>query len=299
MWILLALSSAFFLGIYDIAKKQSLGNNNVLMVLGLNTLFCSIIFIPFIVLSRTGEVIAPESLFYVPQGSWHDHLLVVIKAFLVLSSWILSYYGIKHIPITIAGPINATRPVVVLVGALTIFGEQLNVYQWIGVSIALFSFFMMGRTGKKEGINFYKNKWILCCVAAMILGALSGLYDKKLLLDLHPMFVQSWFLLYQCVIMGIVILFIYSREKPNRTPFKWRWEIILIAVALCTADFLYFYSLSIDESMISIVSMLRRSSVIVSFAFGALFLREKNVKSKALDLALVLLGLIFLVFGSL
>ena len=63
--------------------------------------------------------------------------------------------------------------------------------------------------------------------------------------------------------------------------------------------FLYFYSLSIDGSMISIVSMLRRSSVVVSFIYGALFLKEKNIKSKAIDLGLVLIGLLFLVLGSL
>ena len=178
MWIFLAIGSAFFLGIYDIAKKKSLGNNNVLMVLGINTLICSLIFIPFILLSLFGTI--PEgSLFFVPTGSYKEHILIFLKAILVLSSWILSYYGLKHIPITIAGPINATRPVIVLIGALTIFGEKLNTYQWIGILIGLFSFFMLSLTGRKEGIDFYKDKWIFCCVGGTFLGALSGLYDKK------------------------------------------------------------------------------------------------------------------------
>jgi multidrug transporter EmrE-like cation transporter len=50
--------------------------------------------------------------------------------------------------------------------------------------------------------------------------------------------------------------------------------------------------------MISIVSMIRRGSVIVSFLFGAAFFHEKNLKAKAVDLALVLLGMVFLYIGS-
>jgi transporter family protein len=298
MWVFLAIGSAFFLGIYDIAKKESLRDNNVLMVLAINTLICSLIFIPFILFSLFGTI-PRGNLFFVPTGSGKEHILIFLKAVLVLSSWILSYYGLKHIPITIAGPINATRPVIVLIGALTVFGEKLNTYQWIGIVIGLFSFFMLSLTGRKEGINFYKDKWIFCCVGGTFLGALSGLYDKKLLMDMAPMFVQSWFLIYQCAMMFIIIKVMDKGSKRGKNPFKWHWAIIAIAVSLCTADFLYFYSLSMDGSMISIVSMLRRSSVVVSFIYGALFLKEKNIKSKAIDLGLVLIGLLFLVLGSL
>ena len=78
-------------------------------------------------------------------------------------------------------PINATRPVMVLVGPLLVFGERLNLYQWIGVLMAVFSFFMLSRSGKKEGIDFRHNKWIYFIVMAAVLGAVSGLYDKYLM----------------------------------------------------------------------------------------------------------------------
>ena len=61
---------------------------------------------------------------------------------------------------------------------------------------------------------------------------------------------------------------------------------------------MYFYSLSLPDAMISIVSMIRRGSVIVSFMFGAMFFHEKNLRAKAVDLALVLLGMVFLYIGS-
>jgi uncharacterized membrane protein len=61
---------------------------------------------------------------------------------------------------------------------------------------------------------------------------------------------------------------------------------------------MYFYSLSLPDAMISIVSMVRRGSVIVSILFGAVFFHEKNLKAKAFDLALVLLGMICLYIGT-
>ena len=51
MWLLLAFLSATLLGFYDVFKKQSLKDNAVLPVLFLNTLFSSLIFLPFILVS--------------------------------------------------------------------------------------------------------------------------------------------------------------------------------------------------------------------------------------------------------
>ena len=298
MWLLLAFTSAALLGFYDVFKKKSLKDNAVLPVLGLNTIFSSLIFLPFIVLSATGVGISPDSLFYVPSAGWDVHKFILLKSFIVLSSWIFGYFGMKHLPITIVGPINATRPVMVLVGAMLIFGERLNLYQWIGVLLAIFSFFLLSRSGKKEGINFANNKWILFIVLAAITGAISGLYDKYLMKHLHHMLVQSWYNVYQVFIMCPILALLWWPKRKSTTPFRWEWSIILISIFLCAADFAYFYALSFEGSMISIVSMVRRSSVIVSFAVGAMVFHEKNLRSKAIDLALILIGMIFLYFGT-
>ena len=91
---------------------------------------------------------------------------------------------------------------------------------------------------------------------------------------------------------------IIKRVSHDTTPFVWRWTIPCIALFLTIADVAYFYSLSIDGSMISVVSMIRRGSVLVSFLYGVAVLREKNVKMKLIDLSILLLGLICLVLGS-
>ena len=293
MWLILAFMSAAFLGCYDSFKKQALKANAVIPVLFLNTLFSSLIFLPSIVLSGTTDVL-DGTIFHAESGGWEMHKYILLKALIVLSSWILGYFGMKHLPLTIVGPINATRPVMVLVGALLVFGERLNVWQWIGVLLAIASFLMLSRSGKKEGI-----------VGAAVLGAISGLYDKYLMapvenggVGLDRMMVQAWYNIYQCGMMGVMLWLLWWPKHEQTTPFHWSWSILGVSVFLSTADFMYFYSLSLPEAMISIVSMIRRGSVIVSFMFGAIFFHEKNLKAKAFDLALVLLGMVFLYIGS-
>ena len=289
MWLAFALLSAALLGFYDVCKKYSLRDNAVIPILFLNTLFCSIIFLPFA--------------FKTPFGGWEMQRYILLKAFIVLSSWLLGYIGIKNLPITIIGPINATRPVMVLVGALLIFGERLNIWQWAGVVLAILSFFLLSRSGKKEGIDFKHNRWILCTVGAAVLGAISGLYDKYLMateggLGLPRLTVQCWYNFYQCIMMGIMLLLLWWPTRKGSTPFKWRWSILFISIFLSIADYVYFYSLSLDGALISVVSMVRRSSVLVSFILGALLFHEKNLRSKAIDLALVLLSMVLLWLGQ-
>lgn len=299
MWLLLAFCSAALLGFYDVFKKKSLSNNAVLPVLALNTLFSSLIFLPLILLSHFAPQTLQGSLFYVPDlGGWEVHKFILLKSLIVLSSWTFGYFGMKHLPLTLVGPINATRPVMTLVGAMLIFGERLNLYQWIGVLMAIISFFMLSRSGKKEGIDFTHNRWIWFVVLAAVLGAVSGLYDKYLMGRFNNMQVQAWYNIYQLFMMGGVLMFLWWPKRKTSTPFRWDWCIILISVFLSAADFVYFYALSMEDSMISIVSMVRRGSVVVSFLFGAMMFHEKNLKSKAIDLLLVLIGMFFLYLGS-
>ena len=304
MWLILAFLSAALLGFYDSFKKKALEGNAVIPILFLNTLFSSLIFLPFIIVSYTTDAL-DGSLFHVASGGWETHKYIVLKSFIVLSSWILGYFGMKHLPLTIVGPINATRPVMVLVGALLIFGERLNIWQWLGVALAVISFFMLSRSGKKEGIDFKRDHWIWMIVGAALLGAVSGLYDKYLMaspadggVGLDKMIVQSWYNIYQCFMMGAMLLLLWWPNRKNTTPFRWHWCIVFISIFLSAADFVYFYSLSLPGAMSSIVSMIRRGSVVVSFLFAALAFHEKNLKSKVVDLALVLLGMVCLYIGS-
>ena len=305
MWFILALISAVCLGFYDVFKKISLQDNAVLPVLLLNTLIGSLLFLPLIISSYAG-LLLPDSHWFVPSATVETHLWVVLKAIIVLSSWICGYFAMKHLPITLVGPINATRPVMTLLGAMLVFQEQFNLWQWGGVALAIFSFFLMSRSGRKEGVNFFHNRWILLLILAAVLGACSGLYDKFLLrspglggIGLNPIFVQSWFNIYQFGLMTLVFAFLWWPIRKSTTAFQWRWSILGISIFLALADLVYFYALTEPDVLIAIVSMTRRSSVLVSFLFGAFLWQENNIRAKVFDLLLVFISLIFLCIGAL
>lgn len=291
MWITLAIISSVSLGIYDIFKKMSLRGNNVLTVLFLNTLIGALLMSPVVI----GNI---------ADGSWGfggnaaSHLMILLKSAIVLSSWIMGYFAIKHMPLTITGSINATRPILVLVGAMLIFGERLNALQWAGITLGFTSLVFISLVGRKEGFSVRSNKWIWLAFGATLMGAVSGLYDKYLLRSLPALEVQAWYSLYQLCIMGITIALLKRSRHADASPFVWRWSIPCIALFLTLADLAYFYALSLDGSMISVVSMIRRGSVIVSFFYGALALHEKNIGLKLVDLGILLIALVLLVVAS-
>ncbi len=297
MWIVLALVSAFFLGIYDIFKKISLKGNAVIPVLACSIFISAVCFIPVIVLSYVAPQRAQSLFIYVPHISWETHFFILLKAVIVLGSWISAYFGMKHIPITLFSPIRATQPMWTVVGAFFIFAERLEPLQLTGVVITIFSFYLFSLAGLKEGISWKTNRWIWLIILATLLGAASGLYDKHLMQQYDRMAVQVYSTMYQAAIMLIITLFLWFPARAKTTPFQWRWAIAGISVFLILADFVYFWALSYNDALISIVSTIRRSGAVVPFLYGAVFLREKNLKTKAVLLGGVLLGVFLLYLG--
>ena len=295
-WIFLAVGSAVFLGVYDVMKKLSLNANAVLPTLFFSTLSAGILFlIPF---SLTYfNVLETGTLFYVAKISLEGHLLVLLKTIIVLSSWILAFFAIKNLPLTIVSPIRSTSPVWTLAGAILIFNEQLTPWQWVGMSVTLVFFYLFSTAGKLEGIHFNNNKFLWFIIGATVIGGGSGLYDKFLLQRIDRMAVQTYFTFYQVLIMSLVVAILWWPKRHKNTPFQWRWTIPLIGVFLAMADFLYFYALTDPEAMISIISALRRVSVVVSFAMGAVMFKELNIRKKGYFLVGILIGVMILIFG--
>ncbi|MFR9652167.1 MAG: DMT family transporter [Rikenellaceae bacterium] len=298
MWVLYAFLSAALLGLYDVAKKRAVTNNAVLPVLLLTTFTSAVIFAPLLLSVEMGWF--GDSSMLLKEGTTRGwaYMAVFLKAIIVLSSWVCGFFAIKHLPLTIVGPINAMRPMVVLIGAMTIFGERLNIWQWGGILLSLVSLYLLSRAGSKEGINFKRNRWIFLLAGAVITGAMSGLYDKYIMQHLGVIFVQGYYNLFQLIMMGIVVTSIWYPQRKNSTQFHWSWAIPIVSLMLILADLAYFYALEQEEAMISIISMIRRSSVIVSFVCGAIIFGERNLKTKAIDLLLILIGMILIYIGT-
>jgi transporter family protein len=298
MWIILALVSAFLLGIYDVFKKISLKDNAVIPVLASSIFISAVLFIPVILLSYYFPETAKSYYIYVPDINFTTHSHIFLKAVIVLGSWISAYFGIKHIPITIFSPIRATQPMWTVLGAFIIFSERLSLIQFTGITITIVSFYFFSLAGLKEGISWKNNKWVWLIILATLLGAASGLYDKYLLRQYDRMAVQVYSTFYQSAIMLFITFFLWFPKRKGTTPFQWKWSITGISVFLILADFVYFGALSFDGALISVISTIRRSGAVIPFIYGAIFLHEKNLRIKFILLIGVLTGVILLYMGK-
>ncbi len=298
MWAFMGLFSALFLGIYDIFRKKSLIENAVIPVLFFSTLTSTIIFLPVVLGSYFFPQFFMQAGLFTPVLSSTEHLQVLLKSVIVVSSWIFAFFGMKHLPVTIFAPIRSTGPLWTLTGALIIFQERLNGLQWAGVTLTLIFFYLFSVAGKLEGIEFKKNKWVFMIIGATILGSISALYDKFIISRIDRIAVQAWFSFYQVAILFPVLGLLWYPNRAGTTKFHWRWTIPAIGISLVIADFLYFYALSIEGSMISMISALRRSNVLVTFTLGALLFKEQNLKKKAVYLLGILTGIFLITWGS-
>ena len=281
MWLWMTLASALMLGIYDVFKKQALKNNGVLWVLlaatALSTLFLS----PFL-----------------SAGSPQDHVRIVLKAVLVTISWVSGLIGLKLLPITTVSTLKASRPFFVVLFSIVLFGERLNVWQWAGVAFALLALTLLSGVSKKEGFAFSKSKGIAAMAVSILAGVASALYDKHIISGMEPLFLQSWGNFYITVLLVICVLVKALHDKENRERFKWDWMLVVIAVFITGADMLYFFALKQEGALLSVISLIRRCSVVVSFVIGAIVFKESKVKEKAVDLAILMAGMGLLLYGS-
>lgn len=295
-WIVLALFSAIFLGLYDVSKKAALEGNAVLPVL----FFCSLSGVGLLVPVAALSWLLPESAAYYglelsalgPFG----HLLIVLKAAIVTLSWVLTFFAIKHLPISLASPIRASAPLFTILGAVAFLGEAPSTVQLGGIALLVVSYLAFSVIGRGEGIVFERNRFVWLLFAGTLVGAVSGLYDKHLLQSakLAPMSVQFYFTLYNAVIQGGIVALFWWPKRRTTTRFQFRYSIVLVGLLLLLADSVYFRALSIPGALVSVVSSIRRSNVVISFALGGLLFRERQRGKKAIALVGVLLGLLML-----
>jgi transporter family protein len=300
MWIYLGIFSAIFLGMYDVSRKHALRQNAVLPVLFLSTVFAALFVLPLILLSGYMPELLSNSNFYVPPVPATGHLHIFVKAVIVSASWVLSYFALKNLPISIASPIGASGLVWTLIGAIILFGEQPTALQYAGLGLMVVSYYGFSVLGNKEGIVFYNNKWVGFIFLAALLGSSSAMYDKFLIqtVGFPPIVVQVWFSIYLVPVLGLVVLMSRLADKKKYTQFVWRWSIPAIGGFLLIADFFYFKALSYHGSLIATISTLRASCIVVSFLVGGLLFRELRLSSKAIALAGTLAGICLILLSK-
>lgn len=308
MWLFFSFVSATIVGFRDFFKKIALRGNDILWVLCLVTVLSALMFMPFILASRCTDWL-DTSFFYVPQSTLQLHLCSLVKCLLLICCWFCSFYGIKHLPLTVSGIIAAFGPVETVVAATLIFGETLNPMQWAGVLVSTFSLVLVGLGTKDKSTDFVCGRHFWIMILSTVFSAAAALWDKFAMgrvedggMGMSVMFIQSWYNIYQAAILSTILLFTVKRSKGGNIARSQLSKLVALVfmVSLCevVADLLYDAALQIPGCLVSIMAIVRRGSVMVSFILGIAILKERNIGKRLLDLILVLSGMLLIYFGS-
>ena len=307
-WAALSLTSAFFLGFYDICQKNALRNNPVIPVLCGSTATAATVWTALLAVQAVAPGVLPPALL-VPSLGLREHAQLFLKSAIVASSWMCTYLAVKHLPISLAAPIRATSPLWTLGAAIVVLGERPSLLQLLGILTTLLSFFGLSLVGRLEGVHFHRNRWVGFMILGTLFGAASGLYDKLLLgrLMLTPATVQAWFSIYLVVLFAPLAFFSTRARRQQRQrdaagnvdagSFQFRFSIPLLALCLLIADFAYFYALREPQGLISLVASIRRGATLIAFAAGVFIFKEANGAKKLPPVLGIVVGIALTLLG--
>ncbi|MFN3409708.1 MAG: EamA family transporter [Limisphaerales bacterium] len=297
-WVIASLLAAFFLGAYELCAKHAVQRNAVLPVLFLANVVSAALWGAAVLAQRLAPLENWPALLTVTPLSPLQHAQLALKSLIVASSWVATYFAVKHLPLSLASPIRATAPVWTLVGALLVLGERPGGQEMVGILLTIGSFVLLSVAGRGEGVHFHRNQWVGWLGVGTLLGAVSTLYDKHLLgrAGFDAPTVQAWFSIYLALLFLPLAVGWKLRWWP-RNEFQWRWSIVGLSLALLVSDYLYFSALRDQEALIALVASLRRGSTLVAFCGGLWWFGEVFSARKLLAVLGVLAGIALTLLG--
>lgn len=291
-WIALGLLAGLILGTYDFLTKLALKEKNVLEVVFWCSVLGALIWAPFFYAPDSwsnalhSAALAPQHL------SFEQQMAVLPKSIMMVMTWILSYYSVKHLPLSISAGVRASGPLWTALGAVLLLSERLSWWQWLGLAVSMGSYYLFSLIGQKEGISFKRNLWVLSMVAATLLSSANALYDKYILATLHMDLaaVQAYSALQRGAIALLLLPWIF-RGMEAISLLTRNWAIPAIAFAYVLAEYIYLAAVQIDGAQISVISVLRRTNLIMVFALSAIFFNERFIRQKIIAISGVLIGI--------
>ena len=290
-WASWVLASAVLLALYDLAKKASVGANAVLPVLLASTVFGFAAYTAGLLATRHFRALVAVSGAAVSLG--------IAKSVIVGTSWVFTFCALRTLPITIATPIRASAPALVLLIAVPLYGETPSPLQGVGMAAVFAGYFAFSWAGRHEGIDFFRSRAVWCAIAGAVLSAVSSIWDKYVF-QVRAMPVEAVQLVFQAGLVAFYALALAASRalRLGRDAFEWRWTIPLVGILLAGADWLYFKGVAHPGSPISAASLMRRLSVVLTFLLGARFFHETNLVRKGIALAAIVIGVSLLALAS-
>ena len=276
LWIVFVILYGILKGSREPIKKGILKETNVLSALFGYT------FIGFLMSVPTVKGVVSFSL--------STFVLVLIKSAVIFVAWILSFKGIKKIPVSTYGIFDMSRVVFSTLLGVAFLHESLTVKGVVSLILVVMGLYF-ANTGKSNGDEEYKAKYVWYVLLSCFLNAISGTLDKYIMSigDITSSALQFWFMfLLSMFYLGYMIA---KKEKIQlKKCFLNPWVYVL-SFSLVFGDRLLFIANSYPASQVTIMTLLKQSSAVVTIVLGKLVYKEKNILKKLLCAAIIIAGI--------
>lgn len=284
VWIFLVLFYGLAKGAREVIKKKSLEKNTVIEVLLFYTLISFVMVLPDA--PNAGGITAT-------QGAY-----IALKSFFIFLAWILSFQAIRYLPVSYYGILDLSRVIFATLLGVFALGETMGLYQVTGLILVLTGLLLLkGIKGKKRpsAVNEenVEAKYVIMCLLSCIFNAFSGFMDKLLMREVNSSQLQFWYMLF--LVLYYFIYAVVKRMKINCRSLLKNYWIYLLSLLFVLADRALFIANGMEESKVTIMTLIKQSGCIVTIVAGKLVFHEKNIRYKLLCAGVIVAGIVIAV----
>ena len=283
MYVFIILLSALFLGVYEIFKKISLKQSNIYEVL---FFYCLSGFI--------------FSCFFVGNNlnfNLENSLLTLLKSGILVVNWMLVAKCMQKLNVSIVVTFGLLNSALTVLLSVFLFDESITYIHLIGFILIFIGVIAISLLGRKESVVRDEKyfRYIIYLIVAGILSVASSLFDKFLIngRGMNSKEILFLVMLFNTFIYGVI--YFIKNKKIDYKKIKSNYFMVLTGVFLVISDFSYYSSIQIEESKLSIISVLRKCSVLVATILSSIFLKEKNIIKKIVIVIFMMLGIYLIV----
>jgi len=276
LWIIFILLYGILKGAREPIKKGVLRDVGVLTALFVYTL------VGFLMSAPTAE-----GVFSVTPFAFG---LVVIKSLVIFVAWILAFLAIKKVPVSVYGICDMSRVIFSTLLGVFCLGESLTTKGIVSLLLVVAGLYFANTKKSAENEN-YQMKYIWIILIECFLNAVSGTMDKYIMStgEITSSALQFWFMLLLSVFyLGYILI---KREKLElKKAFTNPWLYVL-SFSLVLGDRLLFIANADPESQVTVMTLIKQSSAVVTIILGRLIYKEKNILRKLICAGIILAGI--------
>lgn len=274
IWILFIIIYSLLKGSREGMKKAALKKSSSNEILFFYTLTGLVLVLPFSVEAFT---LAPIYIFY-----------SFIKALVVCTAWIFAFSALKNMSVSLYGIMDLSRMIFSTALGVFVLGEAFTAEKAIGVALVITGLLLANLKKSTTG----RGMTLSVLVAALMncfLNAVSSTMDKVLMQHMESSQLQFWFMFFMTLIYAVVLLI--RREKISVKCLKTNFWIPLMSLSLIIGDKLLFEANANPNSEVTLMTVIKQSSVLVTVLTGWLVFKEKHILYKLMCTGIVLCGI--------